>query len=270
MIDAQGRLFGRFNVVDAAAAAAVLVILPTIYATYVLFRVPAPIITAVEPATLEVADQLRVRIRGRNLLPYLTAYIGRTGEPISVFLDDRQNSVARFLIETPEAAVLDLPKLGPGQYDIYLYSEAQQLAHHASAFAVTRPAQAEDAPKPPPVRSVARVRVHYVIARAYASRPRPGDVDRFGSPTLSGEPDATLVSIVRGTAPQIPYGIVDPVLLEIEARVPVTKSDQGLWWYKGQRMRPGEYLAFGTARYYIYGLIVGADIPDEAPWEQAR
>jgi hypothetical protein len=266
LVDDRGRIFGRFNVVDLALVVFVLILIPAAYAAYVLFKVPAPVITSVEPKTFEVVDQPRVRIRGENLLPYLTAYIGRSGEPVSVFLDDRQNSVAGFLIETPTTAVLDLPsKLGPGRYDIYLYSEEQQLAHLANAFTVEVPV-AERTPPPAPVRSVATVRVHYIVARDYAARPQAGDRDRHGSPTLSGEPDAKLLALTQRPAPPTP-GIADPVMLVADVRVPVTKSPQGLWMYKGQRIRPGESLAFGDIDYYLYGLMVNTNIPEQASWD---
>lgn len=266
LVDKRGRIFGRFNLVDVAAALFVLVLIPAAYAAYVLFKVPAPVITSVEPKAFEPADQARVRIRGENLLPYLTAYIGRSGEPVSVFLDDRQNSVAGFLIETPTTAVLDLPsKLRPGRYDIYLYSEEQQVTHVADAFTVEIPASQR---KPPPVpgRSVARVRVHYIVPREYASRPQVGDTDRHGSPTLSGEPDAKLLALTQQAAPPT-VSMTDPVLLVADVRVPVTKSPQGLWMYKGQRIRPGESLAFGDVDYYLYGLMVDTNIPAQAPWD---
>lgn len=271
LIDERGRLFGRLNLVDAAVLVFILILLPTLYGAYVLFRVPVPVITAVQPATVVESDALRVRLLGENLMPYLTAYIGRSGEPVSVFLDDRQSSLARFLIETPSAAELDLPRLSPGSYDVYLYSEAEQLAHFPNAFTVTLPPEEEmrlQTPPPPPVRSVARVRVDFVLPRRYATRPRTGDRDRFGSPTLSGEPDATALSLELRPAPAYVPNLVDPVLLVGEFSVPVTKSEQGLWWYKGQRIRPGEWLAFGDVDYYIYGLMVDTDIPDEAPWDE--
>lgn len=266
IVDDRGRFFGRVNFVDAAVALVVLIVIPAAYATYVLFKVPPPIITAVEPKAFEVIDQPRVRIRGQNLLPYLTAYVGRTGEPVSVFLDDRQNSVAGFLIESPNTAVLDLPpRLGPGKYDIYLYSEEQQVTHLADAFTIEVPA-AQRTPPPPPVRSVARVRVHYIVPRDYASRPQAGDFDRHGSPTLSGEPDAKLLALTQRAAPAT-TGMADPVMLVAEVRVPVSRSAQGLWMYKGQRIRPGEWLAFGDVDYYIYGLMVSTEIPEQASWD---
>lgn len=268
IVDARGRLFGRFNLIDTALALLVLILVPTAYAAWLLFRVPPPTITSVEPEVLEVADSLRIRIHGENLLPYLTAYVGRSGEPVAVLLDDQTSSLARFLIETPKTGVLLLPPLKPGRYDIYLYSEARQLAHKAEAFTVRLPPEEEPKPAPPPTRSVATVTVHYILPREYADRPRVGDRDRFGSPTLSGEPDARLLTLARRVAPPSVTNIADPVLIVATVRVPVSKTPEGLWWYKGQRMRAGEWLAFGDVDYYIYGLIVDVSVPDEAPWDE--
>src|SRR5687768_9082574 len=84
-IDTEGRLFGKVNLVDAAIGAFVVLLIPLAYAAVLLFRPPAPRITAVEPAPLTFAEDRaalgselagKVKIRGQALRPVLRAEIG--------------------------------------------------------------------------------------------------------------------------------------------------------------------------------------------------
>ena len=47
IIDERGRVFGRFNLVDAAVGLLVLVLLPAAYGAYRLFKEPLPTLTGV-------------------------------------------------------------------------------------------------------------------------------------------------------------------------------------------------------------------------------
>lgn len=263
-LDREGRLFGRVNLIDAAVAVFILVLIPLGYAAYAVFRVPTPTITSVEPALLAQSDQtrLRVRIRGTNFLPFLQAYIGRNGEPVASFLEDRQGTQASFLIESPSAAELELPRLRPGTYDVYLYNHADELAHYPAAFRVV---------EPPPAR-IETVQVYasvrFVIPPEMASLVKEGDVDHSGTTGTTG-PDATLMNVTLRLEPAgslaAPGGrpwIGPGTTLESQVRIPVTRTESGLWQYKGQRIRAGEILTFGTVRYTMQGLILKVDIPE--------
>jgi Domain of unknown function (DUF4330) len=126
IVDERGRLFGRFNLIDAGIAVAALVLVPLVYAAYLLFRPPAMKILSVEPSRLDQGQQPRVRIHGANLRPYLRAQVGHEQPHI-------------FLIQTPTDAEFAMPALPPGTYDLTLYDEVQEVARLKNAITVSAP-----------------------------------------------------------------------------------------------------------------------------------
>jgi hypothetical protein len=148
VVDAEGRLFGRFNLLDAAVVVIVLVTAALSAVGYGLLRVPtAPHITEVNPSTLTAGSGLRVDIRGDNILPYLRAYLQRTGESKVPMHDvsggyDAYTLVnyarAVLLVESPSLAEVRLPEgLLPGTYDLILHNESKIVAVRPSAFTIT-------------------------------------------------------------------------------------------------------------------------------------
>jgi hypothetical protein len=269
LVDSQGRLFGRLNVIDAFVLAFVLLLVPVGYAAYAVFRLPAPSIESVTPTEFVESPRPRVRITGRNLMPYLSAYISPAGQPLPRYLDNRAQTEATFLIESPLSAVLDLPPLTPGVYDLYLFNQANQLVKVANAFTVessaARKAQAEALRD----KTVAELRVRVLVEPELAVRPKAGDVDTHGSPTNTGEPDATLLGVDRGRLRSAADGS-EKVPLVLHLRVPVSRGADGLWSYKGHRARVGETMAFGTRDYYALGMIIDATIPEGVRWDEPR
>lgn len=75
-IDERGRLFGKINLIDAGVGVLILLLIPLGYAGYRLFRTPIPTITAVTPARLQRGDDVRVRVEGEDLRPYLKVKVG--------------------------------------------------------------------------------------------------------------------------------------------------------------------------------------------------
>jgi len=123
IVDERGRLFGRFNLIDASVVAVVVLLLPIGYAAYALFR-PAPIrITSVTPNRVEQGRAARIRLKGEHFRPYLRAEVGRL-QPTS------------FLIETPTAGEIVVPDVEPGTYDITLFDEAEEVARLKDAVTV--------------------------------------------------------------------------------------------------------------------------------------
>ena len=148
VVDAEGRLFGRFNLLDAAVVVIVLVTAALSVVGYGLLRVPtAPHITEVNPSTLTAGSGLRVDIRGDNILPYQRAYLQRTGESKVPMHDvtggyDSYTLVnyarAALLVESPTLAEVRLPEgLLPGTYDLILHNESKIVAVRLSAFTIT-------------------------------------------------------------------------------------------------------------------------------------
>ena len=71
LIDDRGRLFGRINLIDVAAALVILLLIPLGYGAYQLFRTPPPEILSIEPGTLAQGSDLSVTLEGRYLQPFL-------------------------------------------------------------------------------------------------------------------------------------------------------------------------------------------------------
>src|SRR5262245_23010965 len=126
MIDDRGRLFGRVNLVDAAIAAMVLLLLPIAYGAYLLFREPTPRLTRVNPSMLRQGPNLQVEVQGENFRPYMRVSFGNT-------------QGRSFLFASPTLAVVQLPDLPPGKYDVVLYDYMQEVARMPGAFTVEVP-----------------------------------------------------------------------------------------------------------------------------------
>lgn len=123
IVDDRGRVFGRVNLLDAAAAILLFVLLPVAYAGYLLFRTPAAKLTGVVPAKVSQGHNLRVQITGTNLRPFMRVSFntvqGRT-----------------FMIGSTTFAEVDLPDLDPGVYDVALYDYAQEVDRLPKALTV--------------------------------------------------------------------------------------------------------------------------------------
>ena len=126
VVDDQGRLFGRINIIDAAVVVVVCLLIPLAYGSYLLFRAPPTRLVSIEPSRLLPGTPMQVRVRGENLRPFLRVTFGTQTVPL--------------LFEHTEAGVLQLPPLVPGSYDIVLYDQAQELDRMADALVVYGPA----------------------------------------------------------------------------------------------------------------------------------
>jgi hypothetical protein len=123
VIDDRGRLGGRFNVVDAVAATVLLVLIPVAYGAFLLFRTPTPTLVSVVPSTLLEGSRQRLEVNGTNLRPFMRVWLDLTPA----------NS---FLIGSTKYALVDLPDLKPGTYDVVLYDYMQEVARLPKAFTI--------------------------------------------------------------------------------------------------------------------------------------
>lgn len=131
ILDNQGRLFGKVNIIDAAALVVVGLLIPLAYGAYLLFRIPDARITAVEPARVPLGTE-QITVRGENLRPYLRITIGTQNT-----LRPREEI---FLFENPDrGAVKLLPSLTPGTYDVVLYDELQELGRLPGGLVIDEP-----------------------------------------------------------------------------------------------------------------------------------
>ena len=129
LVDREGRLFGRLNLVDAVVVTVVLGLIPLGFVAYRLFRTPAPVLTEVEPDVLNQGANLRVMIHGLNLRPYMrvsfNAVQGRS-----------------FLFDDSTKAQVELrDAMPPDVYDVVLYDQWQERARLPKAFTIRPAAQ---------------------------------------------------------------------------------------------------------------------------------
>jgi hypothetical protein len=140
LIDREGRVFGRFNLVDAAVAAFILLLLPVAYATFLLFRPSRPVIDSV--TRVEITNEER-RVTGGSLL---TAKLKIKGHGFSPLLRARIGSLeaSGFVFESPNSADVLVGLLPPGKHDLVLYDGVQEVARARDAVEIT--SQATDGP----------------------------------------------------------------------------------------------------------------------------
>ena len=132
LIDREGRVFGRFNLVDAAVAAFIVLLLPIGYATFLLFRPSRPVIESV--TRVEVTKEERrvaggslltakLKVKGRGFNPLLRAAIGST-------------SAMGFVFETPNSADVLVGLVPPGKHDLVLFDGVQEVARAREAVEI--------------------------------------------------------------------------------------------------------------------------------------
>jgi hypothetical protein len=130
-IDDQGRVFGRFNLVDAAAVAFIAVLIPIGYATYLLFRPATPAIESVTrvPITNEerriAGNHLiaKLKVKGSGFNPLLRARVGNA-------------EALGFVFENPNSADVLVGLVPAGQHDLALYDGVQEVARARGAVEI--------------------------------------------------------------------------------------------------------------------------------------
>jgi hypothetical protein len=114
---------GRVNLVDAAAAVIILLLIPVAYGAYVLFRTPPPKLVSVSPVRLFEGHNQQVVIEGTNLRPFMRVSLGAL-------------PAKSFLIGSTKYAFINLPDLTPGTYDVVLYDYQQEVDRLPKALTV--------------------------------------------------------------------------------------------------------------------------------------
>jgi hypothetical protein len=105
----------RFNLVDVVAAIVIFGLIPIAYGAYLLFRTPPPTLVSVSPVRLFEGHNQRLVIDGANLRPFLRVSFNAT-------------QAKSFLIGSTKYAIVDLPDLKPGEYDVVLYDAVREVA----------------------------------------------------------------------------------------------------------------------------------------------
>lgn len=132
IVDEHGRLFGRVNLVDAAALMLALVLVPLAYGTYLVFQPSAPRIDSVSPSIISREERriavggrltAKFKVRGTGFTPLLRARIGDT-------------EALGFVFENPNSADLLVGPVPPGSHDLILLDGIQEVARAAGAISV--------------------------------------------------------------------------------------------------------------------------------------
>ena len=206
IVDQQGRLFGRFNVVDVVVAVFVLGLIPLLYGAAVLFRVPPPTLSAIEPASMQAGPGGRVTIKGENLRPYMRVSFGTT-------------QGINFLFKSITEAEVDLNQMPPGVYDVVLYDVAQEQSRLPNGFTIL--------PALPPTR-VTLVGVFGNLDAARAKLLKVGEVVAgVGTIRAIGEPIPAQLRVgSNGLVVQIPIeqAVMLPAEVESSCEMPTQTS----------------------------------------------
>ena len=168
VLDERGRIAGRFNVIDVAAAIVVLLLVPLAIAAFLLFRTPPPALASITPKTLFEGAGQRIEIDGANLRPFMRVSFDTV--PANAFL-----------LGSTKYGLVDVPALRPGVYDVVLYDYAREVARLPKALTIAAPA--------PDVELEVAGRFEG-LAEGAASAPKAGD--RLPS---AAQPLATILSV---------------------------------------------------------------------------
>jgi hypothetical protein len=114
-LDNDPRSALRFNLVDVVAAIVIVGLIPIAYGSYLLFRTPPPTLVSVSPVRLFEGHNQRLEIDGANLRPFMRVSLNST-------------PARSFLIGSTKYALVDLPDLKPGEYDVVLYDAVREVA----------------------------------------------------------------------------------------------------------------------------------------------
>jgi hypothetical protein len=123
LIDRDGRLFGRINLIDAIAMAMVLGLILVGYGAFTMFRSgAAPRITAISPTQVPEKQPGFLRITGEDFRPFLEASFGTVP--------------ANFFVESPTSARVLVPDLRPGTYELTLFDKGRVVFTKPAAVTV--------------------------------------------------------------------------------------------------------------------------------------
>jgi len=138
VIDKEGRLFGRFNLVDATVVVFIALLLPIGYATYLLFRPERPRIDSV--TRVELGNEER-RVSSGSILTAKLKVKGSGFNPLLRAKIDSTDAIG-LVFETPNSVDVIVGIVPPGKHDLVLLDGVQEVARAAGAVEI----QASDGP----------------------------------------------------------------------------------------------------------------------------
>ena len=179
IVDRQGRLFGRLNLLDAVVVLFLFALIPLGYASWLVFRTPPPALTSVEPAVIMADPEFRIVVHGVNLRPFMR-----------VSLSSKQGF--DFLFRDSTRAEVLFKDVVPGVYDVVLYDFEKERSRLPNAVTVTKtPA--------PPAQMVVIGSLGNLTAEQ-ASQLKPGmTLEGFGEIAAVGKPLAQATRVASGS-----------------------------------------------------------------------
>jgi hypothetical protein len=215
LVDANGRVFGRWNVVDVSIGLFLLFLLPVLYGAYLLFRPSPPGLMSIEPPRVQ-DDQISVTVRGANLRPYMR-----------VSFNEHQGNTFQFIDSTQ--AVVRIQSLPAGVYDVILYDEAQERARLAKALEVV------EQPRPQSMLDVAGMFTAVPVDLAAKIQPKL-TIEKFGEVVTVGKPEAShtrtqvgpteLINVPSTSAVNVPAVIRVPCTLMLRGNIATCVANQ--------------------------------------------
>jgi hypothetical protein len=123
IVDERGRVAGKVNLIDAVVAFMILILIPVAFGAYLLFRTPTPTLTGVNPPNLNQGPNLRAEVQGENLRPFMRVSFGN-------------QQAKSFEIQSTRGAMVDLPDIQAGTYDVVLYDHMQEVSRLTKAMTI--------------------------------------------------------------------------------------------------------------------------------------
>ena len=246
----------RLHWLDAVIAGIVIVAVAGSALGYRALRRTQPALAALEPSTIRPASATRVRLRGRELRPFVQAFLVKAGTPFVLHDPSTGFQQATFFLLSTSEAEIESPALPTGVYDLYLYDQGQRLGVLTSALRVAAEVRAP---------STIAATVRFFVPAETIPLIRVGDRDKQSTAEVRG-----LVARA-GSIETVDFHLVDRNIfagpktfsrvIDATLAVPVTRDDAGVWTSKGMPVRAGEDYVLETGRYALIGLTLDVDTP---------
>ncbi len=133
-IDDEGRIFGKFNLIDVVIGVLFIGAIPISYGAFVLFRTPDPSILSIEPTQVMAGNPVDLVVQ-QSITPDMVRITGNFLSPsLRIVIGDRPAEA--FLVASQESAEIRLPDLSAGTYDIVLLEQELELSRLTNALVV--------------------------------------------------------------------------------------------------------------------------------------
>jgi len=261
VIDREGRVLGRVNVIDACALLLAVSVVPAAFAAYSALRERPVHIDAIRPRQLTVGSPMRVQIDGAQFRPYFEAFIIPAGQTFVPIYRGASVQKVSYLLSSPSLVQLELPELSAGDYDLYFVEHGRVIASRPAGIVVRQP----DYPE-----GVRMMKVQFYPPPPSVSLIQVGDkdiVEPRGTSSFVGAPAVVTAVDVRGERREVVDMHLTPAqdswfgqpmigeLVEVTLRVPMSEIRPNAWTYSEASIRVGGLFTLTTDRYRFHGIV---------------